>query len=161
MHQAQLGDRARIRYSRIPAKENGNEKGIRQKTIEFIVGSREVAAGVSTGVVGMAPGDHRQFTLQPHGKGELLRRRGAVRRISRDRLPPSCNLRVGQRLSFVHRRTGRHLDMTIVQITPSSVFLSRSGLVERPVELDVSLVSLDSSSTANREKPQFDIGGEG
>jgi hypothetical protein len=51
--------------------------------------------------------------------------------------------------------------MTIVQITRSSVFLARSSLVERPVELDVSLLSLDSSSTTNQEKPQFDIGGEG
>jgi FKBP-type peptidyl-prolyl cis-trans isomerase 2 len=161
MHQAQLGDRARIRYSRIPAEENGNEKGIRQKTVEFIVGSRELPAGVSTGVVGMVPGDHRQFTVQPHRKGERSRRHGAVRRISRDRLPSSCNLRVGRRLSFVHRRTGRRLDMTIVQVTRTSVFLSRSSLFKRPVEVDVSLLSLDSSSTTNQEKPQFDIGGEG
>ena len=32
---------------------------------EFTVGSRDVMPGISLGVVGMAPGEQKRFTLQP------------------------------------------------------------------------------------------------
>jgi FKBP-type peptidyl-prolyl cis-trans isomerase 2 len=159
MHKAHAGDRARIRYSRLSAQVNDKKEYAPPKTIEFIVGSHEVPACVSTGVVGMALGDHRFFRLWMGKDGRLGE--SAVRRIRRERLGRHRNLQVGEQLRFVDRNTGRHLDMTIIRLTPTWVLLARNDHPESNVEVDVSLVSLDSSATTNQEQPQFDIGGQG
>jgi FKBP-type peptidyl-prolyl cis-trans isomerase 2 len=52
--------------------------------------------------------------------------------------------------------------VTVVEIRPDSVIVDGN---HRPagkvVELEVSLLSLDSSSNSNELKPQFDLGGQG
>ena len=159
MQRAQLGDRARIRYSCLPAQVNGNDQCARPKILEFIVGSHEVAARVSRGILGMALGDHRSFRIWM-GEGERLGE-SAVRRVRRDRLGPHRDLELGERVLFIDRNTGHRLGMTIIRLTPTWVLLARDDQPESNIEVDVSLLSLDSSATTNQEKPQFDIGGQG
>jgi FKBP-type peptidyl-prolyl cis-trans isomerase 2 len=49
----------------------------------------------------------------------------------------------------------------VVKINPNSVMLDGNHpLAGKVVELEICLISIDSSSDANRSKPQFDMGGE-
>ena len=159
MHIAQIGDRVRIQYF-TPSRGGGAAKQRRPKSVEFIVGSRDVFSSLSFGVVGMAPGDRKRLTLQPAEAYGMVRQK-LIRRISRDRLPGHLSLRVGQRLTALRGIAGRRRRVTVVEITPDSVVLDGNHpLAGEIVEMEVNLISLDASSNANQRKPQFDVGGE-
>jgi FKBP-type peptidyl-prolyl cis-trans isomerase 2 len=160
MSVAQLGDRVRVQYSRIPAPGAALKREPSVKTCEFTVGGREVFPTLSLGVVGMAPGDQKRFTLQPlEGYGTV--RPKLVRRIPRARFPEHLVLHVGKRLAAVHGIFGRRRRVTVVKIGPDSVTVDGNHpLAGQVIELDVMLISVDSSADANRSKPQFDMGGE-
>jgi len=161
MHTAQLGDRVRIQYSRLPQRAAARGVSHGQKTLEFTVGSREVFPTLSFGVIGMAPGERKQFTLQPHEAYGKIKRK-LVRKIPRTRFPQQLVLKVGKRLTAVRGIAGRRRRVTVVEIRPDSVIVDGNHpLAGKVVELEVSLLSLDSSSNSNQRKPQFDLGGQG
>jgi peptidylprolyl isomerase len=161
MPTAQLGDHVRIQYSRLPQRAAARGVSHGQKTLEFTVGSREVFPTLSFGVIGMAPGERKQFTLQPHEAYGKIKRK-LVRKIPRTRFPQQLVLRVGKRLTAVRGIAGRRRRVTVVEIRPDSVIVDGNHpLAGKVVELEVSLLSLDSSSNSNQQKPQFDLGGQG
>jgi len=161
MHTAQLGDRVRIQYSRLPQRAAARGVSHGQKTLEFTVGSREVFPTLSFGVIGMAPGERKQFTLQPHEAYGKIKRK-LVRKIPRTGFPQQLVLKVGKRLTVVRGIAGRRRRVTVVEIRPDSVIVDGNHpLAGKVVELEVSLLSLDSSSNSNQRKPQFDLGGQG
>lgn len=160
MSTAQLGDRVRIQFRRLPKRAAAPGKPNHQKTVEFTVGSRKVFPSLSLGVVGMAPGDRKQFTLQPREAYGRVRSR-LVQRISRNRIPKHLELFVGQRLIATRGIVGRRRRLTVVEIQPDCVIVDGNHpLAGEVVELEVFLISLDSSADAKRSKPQFDMGGE-
>lgn len=160
MHTAKLGDRVRIQYSRLPERAATPGGRHHQKTLEFTVGSRDVFRALSLSVVGMAPGDRKQLTLQPHeAYGDI--RPKLIRQLPRERFPKRLALRVGKRLTVVHGIAGHRRRVTVVEIGPDLVTVDGNHpLAGKVVELEISLLSLDSSANANRGKPQFDMGGE-
>src|SRR5687767_12608753 len=144
MHKAKLGDRVRIRCRRMPHGAGDKSRG--PKIFEFIVGSRRVLRALSLGVVGMAPGDRKQLTLQPHEAYGKLEPK-LVRQIPRERFPKHVNLQVGKRLTAVYGVAGHRRRVTIVEIRPDSVIVDGNHpLAGKVVKLEVSLISLDSSS---------------
>lgn len=156
MHCAKLGDRVRVQYSRHqPATDRPNGP----KVVEFTVGSRDVLRGLSLGVVDMAPGDRRRLTLQPQeAYGQVQSR--LIREIPRQRFPTRLVLKVGQRLTRLNP-AGRRRQVRIVEIKPDTVVVDGNHvLAGKVVELEVTVVSVDSSSDANKRKQQFDLGGE-
>jgi peptidylprolyl isomerase len=161
MHTAKPGDRVRIQYSRLPERAAAPGGTRRQRTLEFIVGSRDVFPTLSFGVVGMAPGDRKQFTLQPHeAYGDVQPR--LIRQIPRQKFPKHLLLHVGKRLTAVHGIAGSRRKVTVVEIQPDMVTVDGNHpLAGKVIELEVSLLTLDSSANANHSKPQFDTGGEG
>jgi FKBP-type peptidyl-prolyl cis-trans isomerase 2 len=160
MHTAQLGDRVRIQYCRLPERAAARGGTRKQKTVEFTAGSREVFPSLSVGVVGMAPGDRKRFTLQPHEAYGNIKPK-LIRPIPRAKFPPRMALEVGKRLTAVLGPAGRRRRVTVVEIRPDSVVVDGNHpLAGQVIELEVSLLSLDSSTNANRRKPQFDVGGE-
>jgi peptidylprolyl isomerase len=160
MHTAQIGDRVRIQYSRLPERAAAVGGTHKQKTLEFTVGSREVFPSLSLGVVGMAPGERKRFTLEPHEAYGPVKLK-LIRQIPRERFPPQMVLKVGKRLTAVQGIAGRRRRVTIVEISPDAIVVDGNhplaGLV---IELEVGLLSLDSSAHANQRKQQFDMGGE-
>ena len=161
MHTAQIGDRVRIQYSRLPqrAAARGESKG--QKTLEFTVGSNDVSPALGLAVVGMSPGDRRQITLQPKEAYGTVQRK-LIRQIPRERFPEHIALKVGKRLTALVATSGRRERVRIVKVNSKSVTLDGNHpLAGKVVKLEVSLLSLDSSSNANKQKPQFDLGGQG
>jgi peptidylprolyl isomerase len=160
MHTAQLGDRVRIQYSRLPERAAASGGTRKQKTLEFTAGSKEVFPTLSFGVVGMAPGDRKRFTLQPQEAFGSVKLK-LIRKIPRAKFPPKIALEVGKRLMAVDGIAGRRRRVTVVEIRADAVVVDGNhplaGLV---IELEVSLLSLDSSANANRRKQQFDMGGE-
>lgn len=160
MRKAKLGDRVRIQYFRVPAQGAATNKPPGPKTLEFTVGSRELIRSVSLGVVGMAPGDRKRLTLPPqeaYGK----RQASLVQEIPRGRFPKHVLLRVGKRLTAVNAASGRRRRVRIVEIKPQSVVVDGNhALAGKVIELEINLISLDSSSNANQRKPQLDVGGE-
>ena len=161
MHTAQIGDRVRIQYSRLPQRAAAPGVPHGQKTLEFIVGSKDVFPSLSLGVVGMAPGDRRQLTLQPQeAYGKV--KRNLIQQIPRQRFPQHIAPKVGKRLTAFVASSGRRERVRIIKISSNSVTLDGNHpLAGKVIELEISLISLDSSSNANKQKPQFDVGGQG
>src|SRR5688572_17406778 len=101
MHQAQIGDRVRVQYFRIPEHVVATDKRSRAKTCEFTVGGREVFPTLSLGVLGMMPGDRKQLTLQPPAARRTVQPK-LVQEIPRARFPEHLMLQVGKRLTAVN-----------------------------------------------------------
>jgi len=161
MHQANLGDRVRIQYARVPQCGVRQNKSPAPKTCEFTVGSKDVFHSLSVGVVGMALGDRKRLTLQPqeaYGSVKLK----LIRQIPRQRFPQHLALQVGARLTAFVASSGRRERVRIVEINSDSVTVDGNHpLAGKVIELEVNLISLDSSSNANKRKQQFDLGGRG
>jgi FKBP-type peptidyl-prolyl cis-trans isomerase 2 len=70
-------------------------------------------------------------------------------------------LYIGKRLAITHGLAGLPQRVRVVEIHPDAVILDGNHpLAGQVVQLEVYLLSLDSSSNTNRGKPQFDMGGE-
>lgn len=160
MSTAKIGDRVRIQYSRLPERAAATGGSGHQKTIEFTVGSREVFRALSVGVVGMAPGERKQFSLRPHkSRGSANPR--FVRSVRRTQIAGQIELYVGKRLTRVRGDAGLPRRVTVIEIRPDTIIVDGNHpLAGKAIEREVCLLSLDSSSNANRNKHQFDIGGE-
>jgi len=160
MHTANLGDRVRVEYVRTPEIVATTSKARVPKTCEFTVGGRDVSRSLSLGVVGMAPGDRKDLKLQPREAYGKVKRK-LIRQVPRSRFPKHIELRVGKRLTAIEAATGLRRRVRVVKIGPDSVLLDGNHpLAGKVVELEICLISIDSSSDANRSKPQFDMGGE-
>jgi FKBP-type peptidyl-prolyl cis-trans isomerases 2 len=161
MHTAKLGDRVRINYSRLPQHGAATDKPLRHRVLEFTAGSKDLIPSVSLGVVGMALGDKKRLQLQPD-EAYGTRQKGLIKEIPRRRFPKHLILRLGKRLTAVNTVSGTRRRVRIVQIKPDSVVVDGNHLLAgKVVQLEITLISLDSSSNANKRKPQFDLGGEG
>jgi len=161
MHTAQIGDRVRIQYSRLPQRAAAPGIPHGQKTLEFTVGSEDVFPSLSLAVVGMAPGDRKQLMLQPQEAYGAVKPK-LIRQIPRQRFPQHIALKVGKRLTAFVASSGRRQRIRVVKINSDSVTVDGNHpLAGKVIELEVNLISLDSSSNANKEKPQFDLGGQG
>jgi peptidylprolyl isomerase len=160
MTKAKIGDRVRIQYCRLPEQAGTLGGTEHQRTLEFTVGGREVFRSLSVGVIGMAPGERRQFKLQPHeGYGAVKRK--LVRQVPRKRIPGHIELYIGKRLTIARGIVGLPRRVTVVEIRPDAVIVDGNHpLAGKAIDLEVYLLSLDSSSNANRGKQQFDMGGE-
>ena len=160
MHIVKLGDRVRVQFSRVRSRRNGDAKSSQLKVLEFTAGSREVMPGLSAGVIGMAPGEHKRLTLQPaEAFGDIQPE--LVKEIPRSQIPKRITLRVGKRLSALSTRSGRQRRVRVVELGPKSVKVDGNHvLAGQVIDLDVLLISVDASSEANRSAPQFDVGGE-
>lgn len=162
MHEAKLGDRVRVQYARVLHDEKKDAaKSPIAKVREFTVGSRDVMPGISLGVVGMVPGEQKRFTLQPiDAYGPV--KPGLIKEIPRTQFPKRLTLRVGKRLMALSTWTGRRRRrVKVVEIKPKSVVVDGNHLLAgKVVELEVMLISVDSSADANRTQPQSDMGGE-
>ena len=158
MHTAKLGDRVRVQYSRIDKLNRA--RLLSPQVLEFTAGSRDVMPGLSSGVIGMVLGEHKRLTLQPaEAYGDFQPE--LVTEIPRAKIPKRIKLRVGKRLSALSTWTGRQRRVRVVEISPQTVKVDGNhALAGQVIELEVSLISVDSSADANRTKPQFDLGGE-
>ena len=159
MHTASLGDRVRIQYSRVPYPGALPRKPLSRKTCEFTVGSSQVFRSLSVGVVGMAQGERKRLTLQPreaYGKVQPK----LIRQIPRERFPQHVELRVGKRLTAIVAATGRRRRIRVVKIDPNFVVVDGNHpLAGKVVELEVCLISVNSSSAVHRRKPLINKGG--
>jgi peptidylprolyl isomerase len=160
MHEAELGDRVRVQYYRVPEKGSDAEKHRRRKSCEFRVGSNQVCPTVSKGVLGMTPGDRRRLVLKPWESYNSIELK-TVRSIARNRFPPDLSLSVGQRLRSVNGTSGREQLVTIMELLPDTVIVdSDQPRAGQHQELEILLVQLDATSNANPRRQQFDLGGE-
>jgi FKBP-type peptidyl-prolyl cis-trans isomerase len=149
MHEAKLGDRVRIEYSRVPKPGAIIATSRPPKVLEFTVGSGDIIPSVSLGVVGMAQGDHKRLAFQPETENGIVPA-GLSKQTLRQRSKRQFSLRV--------RKTQAGADAGAVPPQPPKNAESTAGPVV--VELDVMLISLDSSASANKQMPQFEMGGE-
>jgi FKBP-type peptidyl-prolyl cis-trans isomerase 2 len=160
MHVVKLGDRVRVQFARVRSRRNGEAKSPPLKELEFTAGSRDVMPGLSTGVVGMAPGEHKRLTLQPaEAFGDIQPE--LIKEIPRAQIPKRITLRVGKRLSALSTRSGRQRRVRVVEVGPKSVKVDGNHvLAGQVIDLDVLLISVDASSEATCSAPQLNIGGK-
>lgn len=161
MHEAQIGDRVRVQYSRKPPAGAADDQRRRLKTCDFTVGGAEVSPTLSLGVVGMTPGDRKQLTLAPPEAFGAVKPR-LIREVPRERFPEHIVLRVGQRLISVNARSGRRRRVRVVELQPSTVLVNGNHpLAGQAVDVEVVLISLDSSPTARPNQAPFEIDRDG
>lgn len=144
MYKAQLGDRVRVQYFRIPENSTGSGKRHHRKSSEFTVGGSEVFPALSLGVVGMTPGQCKRLTLQPQEAYGNVHSR-LIRQVPRGRFPPHMVLNVGKRLTGTSGHARRRRRVTVVEINLDSVLVDGNHqLAGKVVELEVLLISLVS-----------------
>jgi FKBP-type peptidyl-prolyl cis-trans isomerase 2 len=161
MTAVQLGDRVRVQYCRAPCQPSSSPNGSDTNVLEFTAGSSSVLAGISTGVVGMVPGEQKHFTLQPSEAYGPIQPE-LIREIPRDQFPRRLSLRVGRPLAATSIEMKRGRRLRVIEIRPQSVIVDGNHrLAGQVVELEVLLISVDLSSEANRSEPQYDLGGQG
>jgi FKBP-type peptidyl-prolyl cis-trans isomerase 2 len=161
MPAVQLGDRVRVQYCRPPCQPSSPPNDSSTKVLEFTVGTSSVLAGISTGVVGMVPGEQKHFTLQPSEAYGPIQPE-LIREIPRDQFPRRLPLRIGRRLAATSIQSKRGRRLRVIEIRPQSVIVDGNHrLAGQVVEIEVLLILVDSSSEANRSEPQFDLGGQG
>jgi hypothetical protein len=150
MHEAKLGDRVRIEYSRVPRPGAMIASPLPPKVLEFTVGSGEIIPSVSLGVLGMVQGDRKRLAFQPETENGIVPA-GLSKQSPRQRSKRRFSLRI---------RKPRTAASAATEPLPTPIRAdSTAGAVV--VELDVMLLSLDSSANANKQMPQFEMGGEG
>ena len=160
MSNVKVGDRVRVQFSRVRSQSNGDARPPKMKTLEFTAGGGEVMPGLSAGVVGMIPGQHKRLTLQPADAFGAVQPQ-LVKEIPRAQIPKRITLRLGKRLSALSSLSGRRRRVRVVGLNPKTVKVDGNHvLAGQVIELDVQLISVDASSNANRHSPQFETGGE-
>lgn len=150
MHEAKLGDRVRIEYSRVPKPGAMVANPRPSKVLEFTVGSGDIIPSVSLGVVGMVQGDRKRLAFQPETENGIVPA-GLGKQTPLQRSKRRFSLRV--------RRPRRAASLVVDPPPPSPIVESAHSSVV--IELDVMLLSLDASPSANKQLPQFEMGGEG
>ena len=160
-HKVKLGDRVRVKCLRVRNQRDARHKRRKPRTFEFTVGSREVLPGLSAGVEEMAPGDRKRLTLQPlEAYGPV--QQCLIREIPRRRFPNRIALKTGKMLTRIEPVSGHREWVRIVELKLHWVVVDGNPpLAGEVVQLDVMLISVDSSSNANLNKQQFEMGGEG
>jgi FKBP-type peptidyl-prolyl cis-trans isomerase 2 len=156
---AQFGDHVRVECHRQPSRPAANDKPSKPKVLDFVIGSRTVMPGLNSGVVGMKQGERKRLTLQPaEAYGPV--QPGLVKEIPRHQFPKHLTLRVGKRLTAKSATTGQRRHVRIVEINPKSVLVDGNhSLAGKVVELEITLISLASSTDANRLPAQRDVKG--
>ena len=151
---AKLGDHVRVEYSGEFKDEKAGVKRLSREVSEFTVGSREVMAGISRGVVGMVEGERKQMTLQPKDAfGEF--RPNLIQEIPRDRFPSELILKVGKQLTTIGVKSRRRRKVTIVELKPTTVIVDGNHpLAGRILEIEFQLLvhDLPSAKTVGRKR---------
>ena len=98
MENVKVGDRVRVEFSRVRADQQGNAKPPKLRRLEFTAGGRDVMPGLSAGVIGMIPGQHKRLTLQPADAFGPVQPE-LVKEIPRSQIPKRITLRLGKRLN--------------------------------------------------------------
>jgi hypothetical protein len=150
MHEAQLGDRVRIEYSRVPRPGAMIVTPPHPKVLEFTVGSGDIIPSVSLGVVGMVQGGRKRLAFQPETENGIVPT-GLGKQTPLQRLRKRFSLRVRK-----PRRMGN-----AAAFPPQTPMGAEGHGSSEVIELDVMLVTLDASASANKQLPQFEMGGEG
>jgi FKBP-type peptidyl-prolyl cis-trans isomerase SlyD len=158
---AQAGDRVRVQYTPMQNEPGRAREAATPKVMEFTVGDEHALPGLSRFVLGMRPGERKCITLQPkEAFGEVQAR--LIREIPRSCFRTKTFLTSGMILNAKSAgQTKRGRRVRVVELKTDSIVVDgnhpRAG---RTVELSLYLMSVDSSSEANRSRPQFDCGGE-
>jgi len=150
MHEAKLGDRVRIEYSRVPKPGAMIANPRAPKVLEFTVGSGDIIPSVSLGVVGMVQGGRKRLAFQPETENGIVPA-GLGKQTSLQRLRKRFSLRIRK------PRAGAHS----TAVPPQTPIVAENAASSDVIELDVMLVTLDASASANKQLPQFEMGGEG
>jgi FKBP-type peptidyl-prolyl cis-trans isomerase 2 len=170
MQPAKLGDRVRVQYARVrqaaaepttpvrPTKSLKLSKTPKKaadpavakppalKEVEFTVGGDEVMSGLSHGVVGMAPGEQKRFTLQPaEAYGPV--KPALIKEIPRHQFPKRLVLRVGKRLSALSTLSGQRRQVRVVEIKTGTIVVDGNHMLAgKVVEFEVQMLAIDRSS---------------
>lgn len=155
---AKLGDRVRVEYTRVRKQNPAANKPPSPKVLEFTVGTHDVMSGLSLGVVGMAQGDQKRFHLQPSDAFGPVKP-GLIREIPRSQFPKRLLLRVGKRLTARSGKSQHRRTVRIIAIKPEAVVVDGNHvLAGKVVELEVRMISIDSSGDTRRSKARRGAG---
>lgn len=158
---AQAGDRVRVQFTPMQKERGRARETVAPKVMEFTVGDEHALPGLSRFVLGMRPGERKCISLQPkEAFGEVQVR--LIREIPRNCFRTKTPLTRGMILNAKSAgQTKRGRRVRVIELRTNSIIVDgnhpRAG---RIIELSLHLISVDSSSEANRSRPQFDCGGE-
>ncbi len=140
MKRVDEGDR--VKLSCFGQLENKAHLGTTEKRIlEFKVGSNSVLAGLEKGVLGMAVGETKSFTVRPE-EGYGAKRPGLIQKVSKDRFPEHIELQVGKFLRL-KQEDGSVQKVQIVEVKKDVVTLDANHpLAGETLRFDVTLIDI-------------------
>ncbi len=157
---AEVGDRVRIQYTFLPSSESAHRKPAAPKVLEFTIGGKHALPGLSQCVTGMQQGEQKRVTLQAAEAFGPIQNR-LIREIPRNCFHTKSVLKLGMQLTARSAGAVRARKVRIVELKLNSVVVDGNHpAAGRAIRVEMFLLSIDSSSEANRSKPQFDNGGE-
>jgi FKBP-type peptidyl-prolyl cis-trans isomerases 2 len=157
---AKVGDRVRIRYSRLNSHGTLTAAGLDAPLLEFTVGCANLMTRLSLGVVGMTVGDRKRLWFPPEeAYGAVLQE--LIQAIPRHRCRQRVVLRIGKRVNVIKAATGERRRVRIVAIRADAVIVDGNHpLAGRTVAIELTLVSLFSTGLSSGAKPRFVLAGE-
>jgi peptidylprolyl isomerase len=151
MIRAKLGDRVRVQYLGLLNDGSISEKHQGRQVLEFTVGSKEVMAGISFGVLGMAEGEQKRMTLQPKDAFGAVRPK-LIREVARRHFPNHLNLSIGKNLTSVGVNSRRRRQVRVVDIKSDSVVVDGNHpLAGKTLRVEIQLISLKSAGADTRK----------
>lgn len=158
--QAQVGDRVRVKYSRLNKHGDVIAAGPDEPLLEFTVGCANLLTRISLGVIGMALGDRRRVQFPPEeAYGAILQE--LIQEIPRRRCRRHMVLRIGKRVNVVRTATGSRRRVRIVAIRADAVVVDGNHpLAGRAVEIELTLLSLVPADQFPSADPRFVLAGE-
>ena len=94
---AAKGDTVRVHYTGTLRDGSTFDSSRDREPLRFTLGAGQVVAGFDAAVTGMVPGETKVVTLSPDDAYGSHRQELVVR-VPREHIPPSLDVRVGQRL---------------------------------------------------------------
>lgn len=140
MKRVDEGDR--VKLSCFGQLENKAHLGTTAKRIlEFKVGNSSVLAGLEKGVLGMAVGETKSFTVRPE-EGYGAKHPGLIQKVPRDRFPEHINLQVGKFLRL-KQEDGSVQKVQIVSMEDDIVTLDANHpLAGETLRFDVTVIDI-------------------
>ncbi len=141
MAQAKRGDTVRVHYT--GKLEDGTvfDSSLKRNPLQFTLGNGQVIAGFENAITGMTVGESKTAVI-PMEQAYGPRRDDMIFTMSRDKLPPDLNARVGQRLELT-QEDDQIILVTVMKVTDASITLDANHpLAGKALTFDLELIGI-------------------
>jgi FKBP-type peptidyl-prolyl cis-trans isomerase 2 len=136
-----IGDTVRVHYTGILADGTVFDTSAGKDPLQFTIGSGTVIPGFDHAIVGMKLGEYKTIEI-PVKDAYGPHRYELVQEVSRSKVPPGLELKVGKRLS-AQMKDGQIATLAVIALSDSTVTLDANHpLAGKDIIFDIELVEV-------------------